>query len=625
MPGLFGCIALGDSRAFERDAGERLLSEMGARLAHDGHEKFDMWSDPRGGLAVGRCGARAASLPWPDAAAAAPTFLYGVLHEPAAAEESPPTHATRLRSLRGFFACAALEREPRRFVLAVDRHASHPIAFAVAGQRLYFAPEAKALLAVADLPRRPNAAALGLFFGGGYALSDQTLFAGVDRLCGGEMLVIDARGWRREAYWRYQLRDGGDGTPAADLERELGELLRAAVARNFSRPERSYVLLSGGADSRAIAATASALLEGTGTPLRTVSWTFGVAGPESDEPTARALAAALDSDHTWLPRDVGRFGRDFTRLAYILEGLSDTPASHPYEMEMTRRMSERGVDCVLRGDECFGWGNPVATVEDALSELGLRRLDGASRTKSLLQPDAFESWNQAGAAALEALAGARRGQHAETARDELYFSHRLQGLLNSIAYAKLVVSDHRNPLLDEAIVEFNGRVPTALRRDKALFRRACARSHPRLWALPFAKQQNLVPWKLQLSSQTPARRFLAAQLGDGESAVWEYFRRDAVRALFEELRPASTAAGAGLRGRALRSARSVLGRVPAVERRIRSQYQRHVFRIDDFFLRFLTVKAFVDLHLTAGGDRRTYEERLDRAVALDRMSEAGHA
>ena len=625
MPGLFGFVGLGTAPRLDRATSEPVLREMGGRLAHGGSERIETWIDPEAAVAIGRCASpHTEPIPWPDTTARSLSFFDGVLHASADRAEDAKEPEERLLQLSGFFSSAAVARDPRRIVLAVDRHASHPITFAVLGDCLYFAAEAKALLAVPAFPRRLNPAVLGLFFGGGYALSDQTLLAGVERLTGGEMLVIDRDGWSRRAYWQYRLRDSGDGTSADQLTLELAELIRAAVARNFERPEHAYVLLSGGADSRAIAASAHELLEPTGARLRTVSWTFGDPVPESDEPVARRLAAALGSAHTWLARDVSHFGRDFLRLSYLLEGLSDTPASHPYEMEMIRRMSDRGASCVLRGDECFGWGNPVATVEDALSELGLRRLGGLARMEALLAPQAFAAWDEAGGAALDRLARSRHGQDPDEARDELYFSHRLQGLLNSISHAKFVVADHRNPLLDEAILDFNGRVPGRLRRDKQLFRRACARTFPRFWALPFAKHQNLVPWKHQFSSETPARRFLEAELADDDSTVWDYFRREAVRSWFAEMRPPEHAgAGVGVRTRAVGVARALLRRVPAVERRVRSEYQRRVLRPEDFFLRFLTVKAFLDLFLAGDGGRRAYEARIERALALDAASGRG--
>jgi asparagine synthetase B (glutamine-hydrolysing) len=570
MAGLFGVVALAAGRPLERSGCEPLLREMAGRLSHGEQERAELWFAPEAGAALGRLVApRREPIPWPAEGSFPAWLLDGILHPGDTPATAQPEE--RLRGLGGFFSAAAVEREPRRVVLAVDRHASHPLAFAVHGEFLYFAPEAKALLAVPGLPRQPNPSALGLFFGGGYVLADRTLLAGVERLGGGEMLVIERSGPSRRAYWEYRLTDAGDGTPAPELERELAELVRATVARNFGSAERSI---------------------------------------------ARRLAAELGSDHAWLPREVSHFARDFTRLAWILEGLSDTPASHPYELEMVRRMVERGFERVLRGDECFGWGHPVPSIEAALSELGLRRPRGLGRLEQLLRPGACAAWDEAGAAELERLARSVHGQSPDTARDELYFRHRLQGMLNSIAWAKHVVTDHRNPLLDEAILDFNTRVAAPLRNEKQLFRRACARAFPRVWSLPFAKSQNLVRWGLQLSTPTPARRFLAAELADEDSPVWEHFRRDAVRAWFDELRPPAS----GARRSAMARLRSALARIPALERRLRTEFQRRVLRPEDFFVRFLAVKAFFDLFVAGDGGRRAYEARLERALALD----AGH-
>jgi hypothetical protein len=63
--------------------------------------------------------------------------------------------------------------------------------------------------------------------------------------------------------------------------------------------------------------------------------------------------------------------------------------------------------------------------------------------------------------------------------------------------------------------------------------------------------------------------------------------------------------------------RGLLRTVPALERRVRGEYRRRVLRVEDFFLRFLTVKAFLDLCYTGDGSRRVFERRLERALALD--------
>jgi asparagine synthetase B (glutamine-hydrolysing) len=619
MAGLFGLVSLRRDPALDRRASEALLDEMAARLAHAPGQPGQRWLDPENGVALAR-----SHSPWLEASAwpalrepeAPLLFADGVLHGGVAKPlPDPDSWASTFSELRGFFAAAIVAPGARRTSIAVDRHASHPIQFCVVDDVLYFAPELKALLAVPGLRKQLDPAALGLLLGGGYVPPGATLLRGVERLHGGEALRIEGGRWRRERYWRYRLSREGDGTPPAELERELGGLLRAAVGRNFARPERTFVLLSGGSDSRALAAAAHELAAGA-FPVRTVSWTFGAASEDSDEPVARQLVDRFGFDHSWLPRQVDRFGRDFTRLAYLLEGLSDTPASHPYEMEMIRAIAETGRPCVLRGDECFGWGEPVADAGSALAELGLRPPAGLGRMDALVSSTLLRESDEAARARLDEIAAAQRGRDPDTVRDELYFELRLQGLLNSIAWPKFAVADHRNPLLDEAILDFNTRVPAAHRADKRLFRRACAQAFPEFWRVPFAKRQNLVEWRRQLAGPSALRRFVEAELADSESGAWEIFRREELRAWLRSLEPAPEA-NARARGRVRGRLRELLRLAPAVERRLRSGYQRRVLRIEDFFGRFLVVKAWLDLFYHGDGGRAAFERRLARAEAID--------
>jgi Asparagine synthase/Glutamine amidotransferase domain len=625
MPGVFGWIDLGHDHAGDAADGAALLGEMARRMSHSGREQVDTWTDPGGRFAVGRVTLDGAAVPW----AASPVelgpelgtervFLEGALHgEPAQVAERLRDLArlgrTALPSLRGSFTLACWAPAARRLTLAVDRRASRPLAYARVGSRLYFAPEVKAILAAPGVDKSVDEAAVGLFLGAGYVLGPQTLFASIRRLGGGEVLVAEPGRIHVEAYWSYRLSERGDGTRPRDLEEELGSIVRAAVERDAGEPDRTIVFLSGGVDSRSIAGVAQEAARRQGKQARTVTWASPETRPRSDRDVAHAVARALGTRHQSVVRQVSAWGRRLTGVTYLLDGLTDVPAFHPHEHVVMRDLVAGGAVAVLRGDECFGWEGPVASLEDAWLSLNLRSPRLLRHAGGVVRAPTGARLAAAAEAALAEAGRPFEGEHPDNAKDLLYFRHRLQSYLGSAAYLKQVVLDHRAPLVDEAVLDFNARVPAALRAHKGLFCRAAARLAPELFAIPLARRGNLEDWGLLLSCRSPVRRHVEAELADRESGIWELFDRDALLAGLPPIGPSpETAPSARLTRAAKTVAHAALHLAPSVERRVLTRSHRAGLRFEQLCLRVLVLKAWHDLFVRGDGSRRALEERLAR-------------
>jgi hypothetical protein len=624
MPGVFGWIDLDEHDAGDASDAPALLAEMADRLSHTGRERTETWIDPRGRFAVGRTALPGLPLgpSWPAGAhaqeAEPQVFVEGTLrgdagHQAELLQDLAHRGQAALPCLRGSFVAARWEPGPGRLSVAVDRRASRPLVYTRAGGRLYFAPEVKALLAAPGVDRGLDEAAIGVFLGAGYLLGHQTLFASVRRLSGGEALVVEAGKVHVEAYWRYRLNAPGDGTRPRDLEEELASLVRGAVERDLGDPDRTIVFLSGGVDSRSIAAAAHDAARRQGKSLCTMTWAAPGAPASSDQAVARRVAEALGTRHACVVREVSAWGRRLTAVTYLLDGLTDVPAYHPHEHALMRDLAEGGALAVVRGDECFGWGPPVTSVEEAWLSLNLRSPRRLRHLDRVARPAALARLSSAAEAALAEATRPLRGQAPDDAKDLLYFRHRLQGYLGSAAYLKQVVLDHRAPLLDDTLLAFNERVPASLRAEKLLFCRAAARLAPELFRIPLARRGNLEDWGHLLACASPVRRHVEAELGDRESGVWELFDPDALRAALPEGdRSGRWGVVEGLQRRAKRAAHAVLGVVPAVESSLVVRSHRRGMRLEQLCLRVMVLKAWHDLFVRGDGSRRALEKRMAR-------------
>lgn len=209
-----------------------------------------------------------------------------------------------VRKLRGMFGLAIYDSTKQILILARDRFGIKPVFYAAQGDRLAFASEINALLAVPEIDTRPDKQAVSDLAALFYIPAPETFYRGIRALEPGQMLTAEIRQGqlhcRLESYhsWsvapdcRLSLCEAADRTE---------ELVRAAVRRQLESDVPLGALLSGGIDSSLVSCSAQEALE---TPIRT----FNVRFPDEtyDETwAALSVAAHIGSRHETLPLQAG--------------------------------------------------------------------------------------------------------------------------------------------------------------------------------------------------------------------------------------------------------------------------------------------------------------------------------
>ncbi len=197
--------------------------------------------------------------------------------------------------LAGMFAIAVWDQAAGRLVLARDRLGKKPLTYAVLNDRLYFASEAKAILALRDVPREIDPQSLHRYLLFQYVPAPHSIFRGFHRLPPGTSLCIAADSGivgQPAAYWRIPQPAPFGGT-YADAKSRLGELLTAAVRKRLIADVPLGAFLSGGVDSSIIVG----LMRKLGvSPLRTFS--IGFSDARYDETAyARLVARHFRTEH----------------------------------------------------------------------------------------------------------------------------------------------------------------------------------------------------------------------------------------------------------------------------------------------------------------------------------------
>ena len=245
--------------------------------------------------------------------------------------------------MRGMFAMALWDEGRRELLLARDRVGIKPLYYAVAGGRLVFASELKAILQLPDVERRLDWGAINHLFTFLSTPAAQSIVQGVRKLEPGHVLIASAGGGIRiEPYWDVRFEPDESQNEETLVER-LRELLAESVRLHLASDVPLGAFLSGGIDSSAVVATMARLSSG---PVKTFS--IGFDEKDYDELRyARLVAERYGTEHHELvvTPDVVDIVDD---LAWFLdEPFGDSSAIPTY---VVSRLASQFVTVVLSGD-----------------------------------------------------------------------------------------------------------------------------------------------------------------------------------------------------------------------------------------------------------------------------------
>lgn len=257
---------------------------------------------------------------------------------------------------RGFWAVAIYDTRARKVVLATDRLGKKPLYWTRHEDRIYFASEIKALLAIPGIAARKAVNEPAVYRWLAYGLRDvdhETMFAGISRIPGGCWAVADERFPANAVrYWE---------PPAERLtERELSpreaiartrELLLEAVKLRLRADVPWCVELSGGVDSSTIVALISQI---DTRPVTTFTVRFDDK-EASEAHFARMVADRFRCDHWELNPTSENFWGDIRGFTFQMEEPYHSPNIHTHR-SVWQAMRTHGSRVGLNGagaDEAF--------------------------------------------------------------------------------------------------------------------------------------------------------------------------------------------------------------------------------------------------------------------------------
>ncbi len=356
MPGVFGIVSSnGNHPPLDSSA---MLSELSyARAVVQECYRED---DIRMGCAhVGTGGQRALY----QSAKAAVLFFGYLTHPtvPPGADDFEPAAAARLihdaylskgtalmHEISGAFCFALWDVQARALILANDRLGLRPLYYAEHRGIFRFASEVKGILADPAFPHRLDQEAVADLFQNNFVMAGRTLFEDIRLLPAASLLRFKDGRFTVSRYWEIPFPTHYPRRADRYYDDLIFEALRSAV-RRMIRPGIRYGLsLSGGLDSRWIAA----LLAEEGAD----SLAFTLDSPGSDDtPPAKAVAAAIGMKHQlWeiCPTLAAEWGEAYS---YTTDGMDSL--WHMEEFPITLRVGDYADVSVggFLGDGLFGY------------------------------------------------------------------------------------------------------------------------------------------------------------------------------------------------------------------------------------------------------------------------------
>ena len=250
-----------------------------------------------------------------------------------------------LDRLDGMFAFALHDERRRTTFLARDRFGVKPLYLAqLSDGGLAFASELKALTAHPLLRREVDPLAIEDYLTWGYIPDHRSILKGVSKLAAGHYLLCEQGKPIGDPvrWWDISFADRHRGKPA-DLEAELQDLMREAVASRMVADVPLGAFLSGGVDSSSVVAMMSAASAG---PVTTCSIGFDVAALD-ETPYARQIAERFRTDHHERVVDPDDFGALDQLVSVFDEPFADASALPTWRV---CQLAREHVTVALSGD-----------------------------------------------------------------------------------------------------------------------------------------------------------------------------------------------------------------------------------------------------------------------------------
>jgi asparagine synthase (glutamine-hydrolysing) len=412
----------------------------------------------------------------------------------------------------GAFALVVWDSREQQLHLIVDRHGARPLFYRQSQGSVVFATELKGVIAASAGEARLDPVAVCEQLVYGVHFRGRTWLAGCERVQPAVIVTIGERGLSSRRYWRYEYDYSGRTLDQESYATGFAVLLDRAVERRMRGTKRIGIFLSGGYDSRSVAASVRPH------HLPIPAFTFGE--PQSrDMQIAPALAQRLGLAHHALPPRKPYLFPNAAAIVWRTEGL--LPFSTATSVQFHELMTQH-VDIFLTGflAEFSGshtWPALLAArkrraIVDAI--YGRFVAPRAARARSVLRPEvfaaAFDELRARFFQSFEEIAN----EHAMDVADAWNFTCLQPGGSFQAPAVDRHRLEMRAPHTDAELVDFLMTIPPLARIEQRVYKRMIATAFPAVRDIPCANSMRPIEPRFWLEYPKMVTRFAARKVAE---------------------------------------------------------------------------------------------------------------
>lgn len=532
MPGLVGYVSKDKSRN-----NSTLMCDMCNILKHRKWYKTDSYTDEKEGLAISHIHLGIINntfYPYLSQDGKTKIFMHGEICNDDATNRSDQLEFVYHQyqkngvdfavKLNGSFVIIIIDDAEDIVIIANDRTASKPLFYFVDGQTIYFAPEMKSLLLIPSLEKKLNQTAIANFLAVGYFINGETLIKNVKILDNASVIEIVNSGIATHKYWQYRFDEMPKDRGFEYYQETLSKLIRKAVGKCIRSNHKYGILLSGGYDSRGI--LGCYLDEKGDEDVDTISWGYEEDIPKSDCAISKKVANELGTNHRFYKLNPSKVVNNIYDFIFLSDGLTDAFTNYPDSLKIFQKIrQDQGIQIILRGDECFGWGSAVFDERTMFKIMGINPLSEMQKYKKVLKDSYYESFVKLNSQTMNAISSRCDAKNIHNRKDFFYLDQRLKYYLNPLNYIKTIEVESRNPWVDNDILDFMCTVPIKYRLDKNLYRKTIVKMFPKLFN-EIAQKSNLIDWRHEFRNSQVLKDFIYRELIENQNVFHEFIKID---------------------------------------------------------------------------------------------------
>jgi asparagine synthase (glutamine-hydrolysing) len=381
--------------------------------------------------------------------------------------------------LRGSFNAFVVDKRRRSLEIVSDRFGFRPLYYYACGNELVFASEVKAILKHDKVKKVVDPAGLADFFHFGFVTGNKTFFDGVEMFPAAGTGRFETGNLKITKYWNLAFTEAltASRTEEADHAQRLAAAIQDSVKANTQGEFRFGLPLSGGLDSRTIAAC----IPKDKYPIPIYTWGM----PNSPEvQIARKVADTLGLRHHNLYRTPEEFVENFERAVMMTDGM--IPGNLPLGNFLYAKCFAPCVDICLDGMQSISVVYPIRGSRLNGENVARQIAVGAApeTLKAVLAGGYYERFEELAGVSAKQLRDSIKALHPINGYQLLDITQKQRRLDNFGVLVKRNFVEVRSPLFDYPIIDAVQAIPSLLRKQRYIYNKAFAHLSRELAEIP---------------------------------------------------------------------------------------------------------------------------------------------